>query len=119
VTNGRTEVRLGDGQHILVDGGLTEGRTVDVTVRPEKIRVATQTPEPGMSRLRGTVTETVYLGSATHYTVTLADDADIVVFQQNPSDASNIAERGSTVWLSWRPQHSYALPESTAHVAGN
>jgi spermidine/putrescine transport system ATP-binding protein len=48
-------------------------------------------------------------GSATHYTVSIGDGAQLVVFQQDSSDAGAVAERGDAVWLSWRPEHSYVL----------
>jgi len=31
------------------------------------------------------------------------------VFTQNASSADDIAVRGDDVWLSWQPQHSYAI----------
>ncbi|GAB3207103.1 ABC transporter ATP-binding protein [Marinactinospora thermotolerans] len=96
--------------HVLVRTDQTSGSAVDVTVRPEKVHIGADEPAPGMSRLRGTVGEVVYLGASTHYTVVLANGAEVVVFRQNSSDASNAAERGDQVWLSWRPDHSYALP---------
>jgi spermidine/putrescine transport system ATP-binding protein len=37
------------------------------------------------------------------------DDSELSVFVQNSSDASDVAGRGQTVWLSWRPEHSLAL----------
>lgn len=105
-----TEVRLSGGQLVLVGNPLPDGVAVDITVRPEKIRIDTDEPEPGTSRLRGTVTETVYLGSTTHYTVDIGDGTEIVAFQQNSADGEVVAQRASSVWLSWLPQHSYALP---------
>jgi spermidine/putrescine transport system ATP-binding protein len=105
-------VQLGCGQSILTDVGLSEGTTVSVTVRPEKIRIGTDQPDVGMSRLKGTISEVVYLGSATHYTVAIGADTELVVFQQNASDGDYVAPRGSDVWLSWQPHHSYVLPET-------
>ncbi|MDA0565469.1 ABC transporter ATP-binding protein [Streptomonospora sp. S1-112] len=90
-------------------GGFPAGVRVDVTVRPEKVAIARAEPRGDLVRLRGTVTEVVYLGSATHYTVKLGNGAEIVVFQQNSSDAVGAAERGDTVWVSWRPEHSSVL----------
>jgi spermidine/putrescine transport system ATP-binding protein len=33
---------------------------------------------------------------------------------QNASDASDVAQRGADVWLSWRPDHSLALAPTPA-----
>ncbi|GAA5126698.1 ABC transporter ATP-binding protein [Haloechinothrix salitolerans] len=116
-TSEGTDVRLDCGQHVRIAERLSEGTSVDITVRPEKIQLSTEPPDASMSRVRGTVTDTVYLGSSTHYTVLIGSDTatgtEIVVFQQNDRDlsaADAIAGRGSEVWLSWRPTHSYLLP---------
>ncbi|GAA0999101.1 ABC transporter ATP-binding protein [Acrocarpospora macrocephala] len=102
-------VRLGAEDRILVAGPSAAGETVDLTVRPEKITISTEQPEGELSVVRGTVNEVVYLGTYNSYAVGLADGAEIMVFQQNANDSSVTAERGDTVWLSWQPQHSYAL----------
>ena len=59
--------------------------------------------------LRGTVTEVVYLGTSTNFSVTTSAGADVVVFQQNSASAGDVAARGDSVWLSWNPQHSYPI----------
>ncbi|MPY81978.1 MAG: polyamine ABC transporter ATP-binding protein [Actinophytocola sp.] len=114
-TSDGAEVRLDCGQHVLIGQRLTEGERADLTVRPEKITISTDAPDAGLSRVRGTVTDTVYLGSSTHYTVRLDDGTEIVVYQQNARDLSATdvtTGRGSEVWLSWRPSHSYLLSDS-------
>ncbi|MFI6319535.1 ABC transporter ATP-binding protein [Nonomuraea sp. NPDC050556] len=94
------------GGRVLVPGHDGE---VTVTVRPEKIAIWTEEQPGDLSSVRGTVTEVVYLGTYNNYTVCLADGAEITVFQQNAVDATTTAERGDSVWLSWRPQHSYVI----------
>ncbi|WP_113704435.1 ABC transporter ATP-binding protein [Nonomuraea lactucae] len=94
------------GGRILVpelDGAVT------VTVRPEKITICTDKPDGEVSVVPGTVSEVVYLGTYTSYAVNLGGGTEVTVFQQNAHDAMNTAERGDAVWLSWLPQHSYAL----------
>jgi spermidine/putrescine transport system ATP-binding protein len=92
--------------------GARAGAPLDITVRPEKIVVSVERPEPGRCAIRGTVTEIVYLGTATHYAIRTADGSDLLVFVQNASDSDDIARRGADVWLSWRPEHSLALATS-------
>jgi spermidine/putrescine transport system ATP-binding protein len=94
------------GGRVLVSG--REGE-VTVTVRPEKITLTADKPTGEVSVVPGTVTEVVYLGTYTSYAVGLADGTEVTVFQQNAHDATNAAERGDAVWLSWQAQHSYAL----------
>ncbi len=90
---------------------LRPGQTVELSVRPEKIELATTLPSlaPTASVLRGRVTEVVYLGTSTNYTVATAAGVEIVVFDQNASSAEDVAVRGDAVYLSWNPQHSYAI----------
>ncbi|MEV4354162.1 ABC transporter ATP-binding protein [Nonomuraea sp. NPDC004186] len=99
------ELKIGGGR-VLVPG---HDGDVTVTVRPEKITIDTVEPGQGLSAVRGTVAEVVYLGTYNSYTVTLADGAEVTVFQQNALDASATAERGDSVWLSWQAQHSYVI----------
>ncbi|MEN3539980.1 ABC transporter ATP-binding protein [Microbispora sp. ZYX-F-249] len=102
---------LGQSDRILIpaDGTLSAGQTVDLTVRPEKIKIAKDRPEGDLSVVRGTVAEVVYLGTSNSYVVMLGDGAEITVFEQNANDSTITAERGDSVWLSWQPWHSYAL----------
>ncbi|WP_182887582.1 ABC transporter ATP-binding protein [Microbispora sp. H10885] len=102
---------LGPSDRILIpaDGALSAGQAVDLTVRPEKIKLAKEQPEGDLSVVRGTVAEVVYLGTYNSYVVVLGDGAEITVFEQNANDSTITAERGDEVWLSWQPWHSYAL----------
>ncbi|WP_030164265.1 ABC transporter ATP-binding protein [Spirillospora albida] len=99
----RIEVPLRDGAAVAV------GERLELTVRPEKIGIGLDRPDEGLCRVRGTVTEVVYLGTSTNYNVTTAAGADVVVFLQNATSADDIAVRGDDVWLSWDPRHSYAI----------
>jgi len=91
---------------------ISTGSMVELTVRPEKIALSVTAPAtPNGNVIRGTVTEVVYLGTATNYNITTSTGAEVVVFTQNASSAEDIAVRGDAVWLSWEPQHSYAIGE--------
>jgi spermidine/putrescine transport system ATP-binding protein len=91
------------------DAVVAPGAPLEVTVRPEKIELGTQPPPAGCCALRGTVTEVVYLGTSTNFTITTTTGAEIVVFQQNSASASDVVARGDSIWLSWQPQHSYLI----------
>jgi spermidine/putrescine ABC transporter ATP-binding subunit len=100
----RITVPLRDGQY------ATAGERIELTVRPEKIDIGTEQPSgDGICTVRGTVSELVYLGTSTNYTVTTDAGDEVVVFRQNASSAATEAERGDHVWLSWRTQHAYAI----------
>ncbi|MFF3494368.1 ABC transporter ATP-binding protein [Streptomyces sp. NPDC002795] len=103
-------VDLGDGQRVTVplSGAHRVGASVELTVRPEKITLATG-PTDTASRVRGTVREVVYLGTSTSYTVDTGPGVEMTVFQPNDGTALVFPDRGDTVWLSWATDHSYPL----------
>ena len=105
-------IRISPDEQIIVpvqDRAVSEGSRLELTVRPEKIDLTTERPSGEGCALRGTVTEVVYLGTSTNFSVTTSAGADVVVFQQNSASAGNVAARGDSVWLSWNPQHSYPI----------
>ncbi|MEU4829293.1 ABC transporter ATP-binding protein [Streptosporangium sp. NPDC023615] len=108
--DGFAVLRLGEDDHVLAEAGsFHAGEPIAITVRPEKITIATGRPAGDLSVVRGVVSEVVYLGLYTSYTVRLAHGAEVTVFQQNALDSASTAERGDSVWLSWQPHHSYAI----------
>jgi spermidine/putrescine transport system ATP-binding protein len=88
---------------------VSQGSPLELTVRPEKIELTLSRPTGGGCVLRGTVTEVVYLGTSTNFSVTTPAGDDIVVFRQNSAAAGDVAARGGSVWLSWQPEHSYPI----------
>jgi len=108
---GRSEavIEFGEGERIIVPVAgrqVAAGERLELTVRPEKIELAAGPPPAGCCALRGTVTEVVYLGTSTNFSVATSAGADIVVFRQNSASAASEAARGQEVWLSWQPEHS-------------
>jgi spermidine/putrescine transport system ATP-binding protein len=116
VENGHAIIEINPEERIVVSVGdsasVTVGSPLEVTVRPEKIVLSLSAPAASNgSSIRGTVTEVVYLGTATSYNITTSAGSDVVVFTQNASNSEDIAVRGNSVWLTWSPQHSYAIGE--------
>jgi spermidine/putrescine transport system ATP-binding protein len=116
VSEGEAVIAPGPGERIVVATGdrqVSIGDSLEVTVRPEKIRISHAVPGPSGCALRGTVTEVVYLGTATTFNVTTSTGAEVVVFVQNASaagqEASDSIARGDDVWLSWETPYSYAI----------
>jgi len=112
VSNSEAVIEVSADERIIVptrDAAVTQGEPLEVTVRPEKIELGTQPPPAGCCALRGTVTEVVYLGTSTNFTIATTTGAEIVVFQQNSASASDVVARGDSIWLSWQPQHSYLI----------
>ncbi len=116
VSGGEAVLQAGDGERIVVATGqrqVSVGDELEVTVRPEKIRISLAAPSASGCALRGTVTEVVYLGTATNYNVTTSTGAEVVVFVQNAAAADDAASavigRGDGVWLSWDTPYSFAI----------
>lgn len=104
-------IELGPDERVVVPGS-SPGAEVELTVRPEKttLRPADDPPGDGASRLRGRVTEVVYLGTSTSYTVAATGGSTLAVYRQNlaPGDEREPGV-GDDVWVSWRPEHSWLL----------
>jgi spermidine/putrescine transport system ATP-binding protein len=98
-----------DERIVLPRRAASPGDEVELTVRPEKIIIAASPPEADGCVLRGTVTEVVYLGTSTNFSVMTTTGADMVVFQQNATSGRSQPGRGETVWLSWHPRYSYPI----------
>jgi spermidine/putrescine transport system ATP-binding protein len=112
VGDGRAVIEVSADERIVVpvrDVPLAAGDALEVTIRPEKIELASERPSASSCALRGTISEIVYLGTSTNFTVATTTGAEIVVFQQNSASAGDGAGRGDSIWLSWQPQHSYLI----------
>jgi spermidine/putrescine transport system ATP-binding protein len=113
---------LGAGERVLLRDTSTvvPGEQVDLAVRPEKIslRPLDDPPPPRCCALRGTVTDVVYLGTSTSYSVRTDGGIEIAVYQQNTASApdSEVAA-GQVGWLSWLPEHSYVLGPAAAEAS--
>jgi spermidine/putrescine transport system ATP-binding protein len=110
--SGDSAVILSDGgQHIEVPAreGLAVGDGLELTVRPEKMDLRSDPADCAACRVRGTVTEVVYLGTSTNYNVLTSTGAEVTVFVQNSTSSDDVATRGQEIWLSWEPRHSYVI----------
>ena len=109
---GYAVLEKGPGERVVVavPPGVGVGRDIEVSVRPEKIDLHRALPgNVTGSLLSGVVTEVVYHGTSTNYTVATTAGTDFVVFDQNAHDAEDVASRGERVFLTWAPQHSYPI----------
>ncbi|MFI5937588.1 ABC transporter ATP-binding protein [Actinoplanes sp. NPDC051494] len=110
VTGGIAVLEFGPGEKVLVPAAVSAGTTLEISVRPEKIDLSRDEPTTtDCSVLTGVVTEVVYHGTSTNYTVRTSAGADLVVFDQNAYSAEDLAGAGDRVFLTWSPQHSYPI----------
>jgi putative spermidine/putrescine transport system ATP-binding protein len=109
----------------VLSGEVAEAITGDdhaLTIRPEKIAMIDVNAAVGSDRCTATghVTEVVYLGAVTRYTVELDLGGDLVVMQQNLSTSSMEAlqVRGRAVRLVWSRENNRQV-EAPAGAEGS
>jgi spermidine/putrescine transport system ATP-binding protein len=100
---------LGDGQRICAPAGTASDGSATITVRPEWIKLAGADLNGRDSRVRGTVTDVVYLGSVTQFVVLLPTGERLMVHRLNDEVGSEDPAPGHQVELRWAAEHSYVI----------
>jgi spermidine/putrescine transport system ATP-binding protein len=115
--NGEVVVKIRPGLEVRVPTGeqATASQAVTVAVRPEKICILDE-PLPHVENcLPGIIREVVYIGTDTHFQISLADDLAIRVRQQNRISATDQeayhGQRGDRVYAAWTPESALLLVE--------
>jgi spermidine/putrescine transport system ATP-binding protein len=116
VSGDEAELLTGPEERVIVPlrAPASGGDMVAATVRPEKMTLTSQ-PPAGCCALRGTVSEIVYLGTSTNYTVETIL-GQLVVYQLNAGEQLAAPQRGDQTWVSWPTKTGYQLlepPEET------
>jgi spermidine/putrescine transport system ATP-binding protein len=112
--DGYALAQLGDDARVRVPRGLVNGHaTIEVGVRPEKIRMNKADAEvpPGANELHGTVIDASYLGVSTSYVVEARTGARLTVYEQNVERTvhGSLYRPGDSVRLSWSPDHTFVV----------
>ncbi len=107
-------VRLEDDTRVRAPQALVgSDATVNVGVRPEKIRLHELTADPpaGHNHLSGVVRDASYLGVSTQYLVEARGGARIMVYEQNVERATKaeLWAPGEEVQLTWSPDHTFVV----------
>ena len=104
-------VRLDSGLSLpaAVPSDIAPGSSVRLSIRPEKLALGP--PADGRVSVEGTIVESVYMGTVTHYVIELAPGARMIAVAQNTEDASggNRPAVGARAMLSWRAEHALVL----------
>jgi spermidine/putrescine transport system ATP-binding protein len=103
---------LGDGQRISAAAGAHAGGDATITVRPEWIKLGDAGLNGRDSRVRGTVTDVVYLGSVTQLLVLLPTGERLTVHRLNDEVGGVEPAPGQQVELRWAAEHSYVIAGS-------
>ncbi len=94
---------------------LALGTAVSIAVRPEKMRIGRQTENAGNqlgNQLAGRVTSIVYIGTDTHYGITLPNGQEMRVREQNSSAESRLlAKEGEPAMIHFTPAAARVLTE--------
>jgi spermidine/putrescine transport system ATP-binding protein len=94
----------GNGTRICVECANPVGDQVQISVRPEKIRIGAN-DDVTRSRVDATVVERIYLGSLSQVLVELQSGERLVVHELNDDHVSTV-EAGDPIVLSWAARHS-------------
>jgi putative spermidine/putrescine transport system ATP-binding protein len=98
------------------------GRPGTCGIRPERLRAvpvgssSTGPPTDRTRSARGAVAEVVFAGPVTRLVVDVADGAQLIVLQQNASDAA-VPARGAPVDLCWDDADVIVVPDEARPVA--
>jgi spermidine/putrescine transport system ATP-binding protein len=112
--DGYVLAQLADDARVRVPRALVNGRdTIEVGVRPEKIRMhkSDEDVPAGANELQGTVVDASYLGVSTSYVVQSRTGARLTVYEQNVERTvhGSLHRPGETVHLSWSPDHTFVV----------
>ena len=108
-------IELRDGTIVHAPAAAVYGRiSVDVGVRPEKIRLHHDGDDggsAGRNHLAGTVTDASYMGVSTQYTVETRGGARVVVYEQNRERTTReeLWARGDAVHMTWSVDHTFVV----------
>jgi spermidine/putrescine transport system ATP-binding protein len=115
---GSQEARLDEGTTISTPTeGFSAGDRCAAVVRPEKLRVEAAGnggERADLPRVEGTVTSSLYLGTATQIAVDLGEGVRMTVLIPNADEAERqqLPGGGARVALSWEPEHMHLVRES-------
>ncbi|WP_333814291.1 ABC transporter ATP-binding protein [Tabrizicola sp.] len=91
--------------------GITEGQSVTLALRPEKITISQARPEAA-NAVEGVVKDLAYFGKDSLYRITLPSDALVQVHAVNArrgDEAARVADWDDRVWLSFDPGAAIVL----------
>ncbi len=101
-------MNLGDGSRVRVECPNPVGDVVQITIRPEKIRIGGADDDPARTWIVGEVVERIYLGSLSQVLVELPTGERLVVHELN-DDYVSTGGAGDPIELSWAARHSLVV----------
>ncbi len=110
---------IGEGERIVAPAnGSANGQTMQITVRPEKIKLAAGTVGNRASHVGGTVADVIYLGSMTQLMIDLRTGEQLTVHRLNDDVGGSDLRVGDDVVLHWAAEHSFVIGSRTSDGNG-
>jgi spermidine/putrescine transport system ATP-binding protein len=94
--------------------GVQAGMQATLAVRPERVRLSAEKPDDTPNVFQGEITESIYIGTDTHYRISLAPEVSVRIRRQNTLPIGMPAMAGPSgvnVWVSWHPESARVLAE--------
>jgi spermidine/putrescine transport system ATP-binding protein len=115
-------LRLADGPTVRLPRDQMDGeRSVEIGVRPEKIRLLHEGDDPAerMNVVRGRVRDASYAGVSTQYVIAMPSGTELTVYEQNlaRAGASTLHRAGDEVTLAWWPDDTFVVRGATVDDA--
>ncbi|HTR71423.1 MAG TPA: ABC transporter ATP-binding protein [Mycobacteriales bacterium] len=112
VSDGTAQLETGADERAIVGlrAPTRTGERLAATVRPEKMTLSA-TPSEHACRLRARLSEIVYLGTSTNYTVETIL-GQLVVYRLNAGEDLLTPQRGDQLWVGWPDTAAYQLVDS-------
>lgn len=96
----------------VLSAGEPSGTSLQIGIRPEKLRILGPNDPPSANRLPGVVTDASFNGVATTYLVRMEWGQELTVTR--PNDGSKRAALDDRVTLAWDPHQAFLVPAPEA-----
>ncbi len=115
VAGGQAEFEA-NGLRMRAEAGpeVQPGVPATLAVRPERVRLTAEKPADTLNSFAGEVYESIYIGTDTHYRVSLTPGVSMRIRRQNTVPIGMPALEGPSgvgTWVSWQPESARILME--------
>jgi spermidine/putrescine transport system ATP-binding protein len=115
--NGHVTVKITP--EIAIQAPVSDGSPIEsqvtVAIRPEKLSLRPEASNLPETCLPGVIREIVYIGTDTHFLISLADELTLRVRQQNsistPEQRAYFGNQGDRVYVTWTPESVLLLQQ--------
>lgn len=111
IAGSRRSLTIGtrDGIKPAGDVALTAGQSVQLMVRPEKLKCLKSAPGADQNAMEGVLKEILYHGPMTHFVVSVREERILVTQPNSMATAKKNLTVGEKVYIAWAPQDCLIL----------